>query len=89
MVDSKELPYVTLNNGVKMPQIGFGTVAMGMKPEEFHQLIVSAVVDHGYRAIDTAKLYQNEEAIGNALKECFDKGIKREDLFITTKLWHD
>ena len=40
-----------------------------------------------YRHIDTAKLYGNEHIIGEALKECFEKGVKREDMFITTKLW--
>ena len=45
-------------------------------------------MDVGYRHIDTAKIYSNEDLIGEALQECYSKGIKREDLFITTKLWH-
>ena len=46
-------------------------------------------MNQGYRHIDTAKVYQNEEAIGEALEECMAAGIRREELFITTKLWHD
>jgi diketogulonate reductase-like aldo/keto reductase len=49
-----------------------------------------AISKYGYRQIDTAKMYQNEELIGKAIKECIDEGIvKREDIFITTKLWID
>jgi alcohol dehydrogenase (NADP+) len=48
---------------------------------------VHAIVEVGYRHLDTAKLYGNEDVIGKALQECFRKGIKREDLFITTKIW--
>jgi len=51
-------------------------------------LIVEAIVKHGYRHIDGAMIYGNEKAIGEAVKECIEKhGIKREELFITTKLW--
>ena len=79
-----------LNNGLKMPMVGYGTFLA--KPEEekiLHDCIVYAIVEWGYRHIDTAKVYKNEHIIGEALKECFEKGIKREDLFITTKLWRD
>lgn len=78
--------YVELNNGLKMPLIGYGTF-QGDKEHVLHENIVYAVVEWGYRHIDTAKVYDTEKVIGDALQECFEKGIKREDLFITTKLW--
>ena len=54
---------------------------------EIGDCLKSAIMDFGYRMIDTAPIYGNEVAIGNALKECMDQGIKREDLFVTSKLW--
>ena len=73
---------VTLNNGVKMPIIGFGVFQM---PEEKEaEKAVSEALEVGYRSIDTASAYFNEAAVGNAIK---NSGIKREDLFITTKVW--
>jgi diketogulonate reductase-like aldo/keto reductase len=75
---------VKLNNGIEMPVLGFGTVGINT-PEPF----VTAIMEAGYRHIDTAILYGNEEVIGQALKQVFEKGIKREELFISTKLWHD
>ena len=65
--------------------MGLGT--FGAKDEEIEAVVKAAVLTHGYRMIDTATVYENEGAIGKALKECFDQGVKREDLFITTKLW--
>jgi len=52
-------------------------------------IVKAAILDHGYRHIDTASFYKNEEAIGRALQECFSHGIKREDIFVTTKLYQD
>lgn len=78
--------YVDLNNGLKMPIMGYGTF-LAEDEKELTDNIVYAVTECGYRHIDTASLYQNEHIIGEALKQCFEKGIKREDLFITTKLW--
>ena len=86
----KENKYLELNNGHKMPMVGYGT--FNPKPEEeqiLYDSIVYAVVEWGYRHIDTASLYKNEHIIGEALKEWFEKGVKREDMFITTKLWRD
>lgn len=80
--------YTELNNGVKMPLLGYGTF-LAEEEKALYDAIVYAVVEVGYRHIDTAKLYNNEHIIGEALKECFEKGIKREDLFITTKLWRE
>ncbi len=74
---------ITLNNGTKIPVIGFGTYKI-LEGDE----IVSAVktaLRYGYRLIDTAKIYKNEEGVGRAIRE---SGISREDIFVTTKLWN-
>ncbi|WP_439556493.1 aldo/keto reductase [Dyadobacter sp.] len=73
---------VKLNNGVEMPILGFGVFQV---PDlaECERSVLDAI-QTGYRLIDTAASYQNEEAVGNAIKK---SGIAREDLFITTKLW--
>mgnify|MGYP003296450917 CR=1 FL=1 len=73
--------YLTLNNGVKMPILGFGTYQI--PPEETKQAVLDAI-DVGYRLIDTAQSYLNEKEVGEAIAEC---GIPREELFITTKVW--
>ena len=67
-----------------MPQIGLGTFLSSER--DVLPVVKSAILDHGYRHIDTASFYKNEEAIGEALQECFAQGIKREDVFITTKV---
>lgn len=73
---------VVLNNGVEMPILGFGVFQI---PDynECKKSVLNAI-EVGYRSIDTAAAYQNEEAVGEAIKEC---GIDRSELFITTKLW--
>ena len=76
------MDYVTLNNGVKMPQLGFGTFQI-KDPAECERAVRDAI-DVGYRLIDTAASYGNEEAVGKAVREC---GVPREELFVTTKLW--
>src|SRR6266480_2438737 len=73
---------VKLNNGVEMPILGFGVFQV-KDLDECERSVVDAIAT-GYRLIDTAQSYENEEAVGNAIKK---SGIKREDLFITTKLW--
>jgi len=78
-------PYVTFSNGNKIPQIGLGTFQS--TPEELIPVVRSAILDHGYRHIDTASIYGNEESVGTAVQEAIAQGVKREDLFITTKLW--
>lgn len=72
-----------LNNGVKMPWLGLG-VWQVEDGREVERAVLSAV-KAGYRSIDTAAIYGNEEGVGKAVKEC---GISREDLFITTKVWN-
>lgn len=73
---------VTLNNGVEMPILGFGVYQI-QDESECEQSVYEAIMA-GYRLIDTAASYQNEEAVGRAIKR---SGVPREELFITTKLW--
>ncbi|MGW2050255.1 aldo/keto reductase [Streptomyces sp. NPDC001858] len=73
--------YATLNNGVKMPLLGFGVYQI---PADDTERAVSDALAAGYRLLDTAAAYGNEEAVGRAIKS---SGIPREDLFVTTKLW--
>lgn len=75
------MEYVTLNNGVKMPILGYGVYQV--TPEECERCVLDAI-DVGYRSIDTAQAYANEEGVGNAIAKC---GVPREELFITTKVW--
>ena len=75
------MDYVTLNNGVKMPKLGYGVYQT--PPEETERCVLDAI-RIGYRSIDTAQAYGNEEGVGNAMIKC---GLPREDLFITTKVW--
>jgi 2,5-diketo-D-gluconate reductase A len=72
---------VTLNNGVEMPILGFGVFQI---PDDQTEQAVSDALGAGYRSIDTAAAYRNEEAVGRAIRS---SGIARDDLFITTKLW--
>ncbi|XP_027353883.1 NADP-dependent D-sorbitol-6-phosphate dehydrogenase-like isoform X2 [Abrus precatorius] len=77
---------ITLNNGFKMPIIGFGV--WRIQGNEIRDLIINAI-KVGYRHFDCAADYKNEAEVGEALKEAFDSGlVKREELFITTKLWN-
>ena len=79
-------PKLTLNNGVEMDQAGFGTYKV--PPEDTAALVTSAL-DTGYRHIDTAALYGNEEGVGAAVRNFTAAGhVVREDLFITSKLWN-
>lgn len=77
------MEYVTLSNGVKMPKLGFGVFQISK--EDCERCVLDAIKT-GYRHIDTAQSYFNEEEVGNAIKKC---GIPREELFITTKVWID
>ena len=73
--------YATLSNGVKMPMLGYGVYQVD--PAECARCVKDAI-DAGYRSIDTAQAYYNEEGVGQAVKE---SGVPREELFITTKVW--
>jgi 2,5-diketo-D-gluconate reductase A len=77
------IPTVKLNNGILMPRIGFGTNTL---TGEIGTRSVYDAISVGYRLIDTATVYQNEEAVGAGIKK---SGIKREELFVTSKLWVD
>lgn len=75
---------VTLNNGVRMPWLGLG-VWQAKDGEQVVSAIRSAV-EIGYRSIDTASFYNNEEGVGRAIREC---GVSRDELFVTTKVWNE
>ncbi|MBD5145568.1 MAG: aldo/keto reductase [Ruminococcus sp.] len=75
------MEFVTLNNGIKMPILGYGVYQV--TNEECEKCVLDAI-SVGYRSIDTAQAYGNEEAVGNAVKKC---GVPRDELFITTKVW--
>ncbi len=76
------VPHVRLNNGVEMPQLGFGVFQV--PPDEVIDPVRTAL-ESGYRLIDTAAAYQNEEGVGKAIA---DGGVARDELFVTTKLWN-
>lgn len=75
------MDYITLNNGIKMPILGYGVYQT--PPEDTERCVLDAI-SIGYRSIDTAQAYGNEQGVGNAIAKC---GVPRENLFITTKVW--
>ena len=75
------MDYVTLNNGIKMPQLGYGVYQT--PPEDTKRCVLDAI-EVGYRSIDTAQAYNNEAGVGDALAE---SGLPREEFFLTTKVW--
>ena len=75
------MEYIKLSNGVEMPQLGYGVFMVG--PEECERC-VSDALSVGYRLIDTAQAYANEEGVGNAWRK---SGLKREEVFLVTKVW--
>lgn len=80
-----KMEFVTLSNGIKAPVLGIGTFMIS--PEDTEKAVYAAI-KYGYRLIDTANGYMNEEAVGKAIKKAIDEGIvTREDLFVSTKLW--
>src|SRR3954464_11131841 len=78
---TNEIPQVTLHNGVQMPVLGFGVYQI---PAEQTEQAVTDALAAGYRSLDTAAAYRNEEAVGRAIAS---SGIARDELFVTTKLW--
>lgn len=79
---------VVLNNGVHMPQFGLGVYLVKEGDEVLRS--VKSAIKYGYRSIDTAAAYRNEEGVGQAVREAIqENGLRREDLFITSKVWND
>ncbi|GGZ67535.1 aldo/keto reductase [Streptomyces echinoruber] len=79
---SSKVPPIVLNNGVEMPQLGFGVWQV---PNDEAERAVATALEAGYRSIDTAAIYGNEEGTGKAIAA---SGIPREEIFVTTKLWN-
>ena len=77
------VPTIELNNGVTIPQLGFGVFLV---PPEDTADVVTRALDVGYRHIDTARAYRNEEGVGAAIEA---SGLKRDEVFVTTKLWNN
>src|SRR5204862_7696888 len=82
MTTTTQVPSVTLNNGVPMPLLGVGVFQIADLAE--CERAVTDALNVGYRLLDTAASYGNEEAVGNAIKR---SGVPREEIFVTTKLW--
>ncbi|MFE7613999.1 MULTISPECIES: aldo/keto reductase [Streptomyces] len=81
-MNNSTVPTVKLNNGVEIPQLGFGVFQV---PDDETTAAVTSALEAGYRSIDTAAIYGNETGVGRALAA---SALPREDLFVTTKLWN-
>lgn len=82
-----QIPTVTFNDGTEMPQLGLGTYKL--RGEECVRVVREAI-ELGYRHIDTASVYENEEEVGQAIADAIAAGdVSREELFVTTKVWND
>jgi 2,5-diketo-D-gluconate reductase A len=77
------VPNVVLNNGIEIPQVGFGVWRV---PPQQTRDVVLAAFEAGYRHVDTAKLYRNEEGVGEAVRK---SGLDRDGVFVTSKVWND
>ena len=89
-IDVTKVPFKTLYNGTKVPVIGLGTFGSDNYTAETIAQAVKTAIKMGYRHIDCASVYGNEKEIGAALQEVFAEGIvKREELWITSKVWND
>jgi 2,5-diketo-D-gluconate reductase A len=78
-----EVPAVQLNNGVSIPQLGFG---VGLVHDTVVAETIETAIEAGYRSFDTASIYGNEKGVGAAIARC---GVPRDEVFVTTKLWHN
>jgi len=88
-VDPAKVPYKTLYTGAKIPAIGLGTFGSDRYSAEQVAEAVKGAISVGYRHIDCASVYGNQHLIGEVLRQVMDAGIKREELWITSKLWND
>lgn len=84
MANEMHVPNVKLNNGVEMPQLGFGV--WQIVPDDRAAAMVGVAFEAGYRAVDTAKIYTNEGGVGAAIAA---SGLRRDEIFVTTKLWNN
>src|SRR5215218_8982686 len=82
MAPATEVPVLTLHDGIEMPQLGYGVFQI--PPEETQERVEEALAT-GYRHVDTAAAYRNEAGVGAAIAA---SGVRREDVFVTTKLWN-
>ena len=82
-----KVPKAKNNDGTFMPVMGLGTFLN--LSDNVYDVVKKAILEDGYRHIDCAKVYNNEEEVGRAINDCIKAGIKREDLYIVSKLWHD
>jgi alcohol dehydrogenase (NADP+) len=87
--DPSKIPYRTLDTGARIPAIGLGTFGSDHVPGETVAGAVKDAIYSGYRHIDCASVYRNEDLIGRALQEVVSGGINREELWITSKVWND
>jgi 2,5-diketo-D-gluconate reductase A len=81
--DPKNMPLIELNNGQRIPQLGLGVYQLAAASAAG---LVSAAIETGYRRIDTAALYNNEAEVGEGIRQ---SGIARDEIYVTTKIWHD
>lgn len=88
-VDPSRVPFRTVYTGAKIPAVGLGTFGSDRFSGEAIAEAVKDAIAVGYRHIDCAAVYGNEHLIGQALRQVLDSGLKREDLWITSKLWND
>ena len=83
---AQKVPKYKCNDGTFIPVLGLGTF---LNTSNVYDIVKKAILEDGYRHIDCSKVYNNEEDVGRAIRECIESGIKREDLYIVSKLWHD
>src|SRR3954452_19667874 len=88
-VDPDSVPQRILHTGARMPAIGLGTFGSDhVSPKQIPEAVAGAI-SVGYRHIDCASVYGNEDRIGAVLQRLFDSGLRRDELWITSKLWND
>ena len=81
--DPTHMPLIELNNGQKIPQVGLGVYKLAAASAAD---LVATAIETGYRRIDTAALYANEAEVGEGIRQ---SSVPREDIYVTTKIWHD